>query len=176
MCASREINGFINNRLAFVRFVSRAMLAGIKFLLCRRWKPCRKTRVEGVRNEGRGVYKVSFERGLDGRLPLVDIFFEPPSLLLSPALPRKEKSGGTMAAWPILEQLDVISTSDRTLEILPLFSNKVMEGKRNIRVIYSVLASSLRGEGIVEDSRGESILSFEEKWLGLSRESFPKLW
>lgn len=91
MCASREINGFINNRLAFVRFVSRAMLAGIKFLLCRRWKPCRKTRVEGVRNEGRGVYKVSFERGLDGRLPLVDIFFEPPSLLLSPPSKRKKR-------------------------------------------------------------------------------------
>lgn len=173
MRVSREINGFINNLVACLSLASfhrRGYRVLNSYYVGGEWKPCRRrqdgrgARVEGVRKGGRGiVWKgTRWQTSTSGHFssnPLRSNAL-PPSLLL---LPRKEKSGGTMVASP-----RTTWTSSRHLIghwrfLFHLETTRVMGGKRNIRVIYSVLASSRRRKDwrILEGNR--FFLSFEER-------------
>lgn len=125
--------------------------------------------------EGREGYKVSFERGLDGRLPLLDIFLRTPfvrtrprfRLLFSspPSKRKKRRNYGRFSS----NNLDVISTFDRTLEI-PLSSRNDESNGREEKYSGNLFSFSFFSpEKGLEDPRGESILSFvrRKKWQRL---------
>lgn len=177
MRVSREINGFINNLVACLSLASfhrRGYRVLNSYYVGGEWKPCRRrqdgrgARVEGVRKGGRGIrYRLKGDSMAD--FHFWTFFFEPPSFeralasAFPPPLPRKEKSGGTMVASP-----RTTWTSSRHLIghwrfLFHLETTRVMGGKRNIRVIYSVLASSRRRKDwrILEGNR--FFLSFEER-------------
>lgn len=183
MRVSREINGFINNLVACLSLASfhrRGYRVLNSYYVGGEWKPCRRrqdgrgARVEGVRKGGRGIrYRLKGDSMAD--FHFWTFFFEPPSFeraLASafssppPSKRKKRRNYGRFSS----NNLDVISTFDRTLEILSLSSRNDESNGREEKYSGNLFSFSFFSpEKGLEDPRGESILSFvrRKKWQRL---------